>query len=101
MKSSQKYNSLKVDGGAAENNFLMQFQSDLSQASIIRSKIIETTALGAALQAGLGIGFWSGMDEIQQKWKSERTFKPQMGAKERKEKTQKWDKAIRALKILA
>jgi len=98
--SSRKLSPLKVDGGASENNFLMQFQADLSQVPVIRSQVIETTALGAALQAGLGIGFWSDLEEITKKWKTDKTFKPQMSAKERKEKIQKWEKAIKALKVL-
>ncbi len=100
MDSQRKLSPLKVDGGASENSFLMQFQADLSQVPVIRSQVIETTALGAALQAGLGIGFWSDLEEITKKWKTDKTFKPQMSAKERKEKIQKWDKAIKALKVL-
>lgn len=97
----KKLSPLKVDGGAAENNFLMQFQADLSQIPIIRSEIIETTALGAALQAGLGVGFWSGLEEITQKWKQDREFKSEMSAQDRKEKLLIWEKAISALKILS
>jgi glycerol kinase len=100
LDSQRKLSPLKVDGGASENSFLMQFQADLSQIPVIRSQVIETTALGAALQAGLGIGFWSDLEEITKKWKTDRTFKPQMSAKERKNKIQKWDKAIKALKVL-
>ena len=100
MDSQRKLSPLKVDGGASENSFLMQFQADLSEVPVIRSQVIETTALGAALQAGLGIGFWSDLEEITKKWKTDKTFKPQMSAKERKEKIQKWDKAIKALKVL-
>ncbi|NDC24587.1 MAG: glycerol kinase [Proteobacteria bacterium] len=69
--ANAKLNPVKVDGGASESNFLMQFQSDISQIPVIRSRIIETTALGAGLQAGLGIGFWSGLEEITQKWKAD------------------------------
>jgi glycerol kinase len=96
----KKLSPLKVDGGASENSFLMQFQADLSQIPVVRSHVIETTALGAALQAGLGIGFWSDLEEITKKWKIDKTFKPQMSSKERKEKIQKWEKAIKALKML-
>ncbi|NBT59689.1 glycerol kinase, partial [bacterium] len=98
--SNRKLSHLKVDGGAAENAFLMQFQADLSHVPVIRSQIIETTALGAALQAGLGIGFWSDLDEVAKKWKTDRTFQPQMSAVERKNKIQRWEKAIKALKVL-
>lgn len=97
----KKLSPLKVDGGAAENNFLMQFQADLSQIPIIRSEVIETTALGAALQAGLGVGFWSGLNEITQKWKQDREFTHQMASQLRRQKLLSWEKAIKALKVLA
>ena len=99
--SQRKMKPLKVDGGAAENDFLMQFQSDISQIPIVRSEIIETTALGAALQAGLGIGFWSGLTEIKRKWKAQKTFVPSLSATLRKKKISEWDRAIKALKILS
>jgi glycerol kinase len=97
----KRLSPLKVDGGAAENNFLMQFQADLSQIPIIRSQVIETTALGAALQAGLGVGFWNSLDEITKKWKKDKEFSAKMSAKDRKEKINRWDKAIKALKVLS
>jgi len=99
--SKRKMQPLKVDGGAAENDFLMQFQADISKVPIVRSQVIETTALGAALQAGLGIGFWTGLEEISRKWKAQKTFKPGMSASVRAKKISDWDKAIRALKVLA
>lgn len=98
--SQKKLSPLKVDGGASENEFLMQFQADLSQVPVIRSQVIETTALGAALQAGLGIGFWSDLEEITKKWKTDKTFNPQMAQAIRKQKAQQWEKAIKALKVL-
>lgn len=98
--SQRKLSPLKVDGGASENSFLMQFQADLSQIPVIRSQVIETTALGAALQAGLGIGFWSDLEEINRKWKVDKTFSPKMSTKVRKDKVQQWEKAIEALKVL-
>ena len=99
--SKRKLGPLKVDGGASENNFLMQFQADISQIPVIRSQVIETTALGAALQAGLGTGFWSGLSEIKQKWKADKSFTAMMPSKERKEKISSWDKAIRAVQLLS
>lgn len=98
--SQKKLSHLKVDGGASENSFLMQFQADLSQVPVIRSQVIETTALGAAMQAGLGIGFWTDIDELAKKWKTDKAFEPRMTAKERKVKVQKWEQAIKALKVL-
>lgn len=67
---------LRVDGGAAANDLLMQFQSDLLKCNVIRPTIIETTALGAAYLAGLAVGFWKNVEEIQQLWQSEKEFVP-------------------------
>ena len=67
---------LKVDGGASRNNLMMQFQSDILGASVIRPQITETTALGAAYMAGLAVGFWATLDEISRQWKAERQFEP-------------------------
>lgn len=67
---------LKVDGGASRNNLLMQFQSNLLGIPVVRPKITETTALGAAYLAGLAVGFWKNIDEIKSQWQVERTFNP-------------------------
>ncbi len=67
---------LKVDGGASRNNLLMQHQADLLGITVVRPKITETTALGAAYLAGLAVGFWNNIDEIKNQWQVERTFKP-------------------------
>ncbi len=67
---------LKVDGGASRNNLLMQFQSNLLGIPVVRPKITETTALGAAYLAGLAVGFWKDIDEIKNQWQVERTFNP-------------------------
>lgn len=67
---------LKVDGGASRNNLMMQFQSDILGANVIRPEVTETTALGACYLAGLAVGYWSSLDEIKQQWKAERTFAP-------------------------
>lgn len=99
--SNKKMKPLKVDGGAAENDFLMQFQADISQIPIVRSEVIETTALGAALQAGLSIGFWSGFDEIERKWKAQKTFMPELPPAARRKKLSEWERAIKALKVLS
>ena len=71
-----KIRELRVDGGATANNLLMQFQADLLNCKVIRPKIVETTALGAAYLAGLAVGYWENVEEIQQQWQSERDFIP-------------------------
>ena len=69
---------LRVDGGAAVNDLLMQFQSDILQVPVIRPKVTETTALGAAYLAGLAVGYWENQDEITRQWEAEQTFRPAM-----------------------
>ena len=71
-----KLAELKVDGGASRNNLLMQFQSDVLGAAVVRPKVTETTGMGAAYLAGLAVGFWSSTDEIRGQWQAERTFTP-------------------------
>ncbi|TRZ75602.1 MAG: glycerol kinase [Chitinophagaceae bacterium] len=85
---------LRVDGGATNNNLLMQFQSDLLDTLVIRPTLVETTALGAAYLAGLAVGFWKNMEELQQKWKIDKTFSPQAG--DREQWIQGWARAIKA-----
>ena len=70
---------LRVDGGATRNNLLMQFQADLLGVPVVRSKVQETTALGAAYLAGLAVGYWKNASEIDGQWQAERTFEPKMG----------------------
>lgn len=97
----RKIKPLKVDGGASANNLLMQFQADLLGSTVIRSKIMETTALGSGLQAGLAIGFWSDLKEIEKKWKAAESFKPTMSAIEKKAHLDRWVKAIKATQLIA
>ena len=85
---------LRVDGGAAVNNLLMQFQADLLGVSVIRPKITETTALGAAYLAGLSIGFWEDWDEISGQWQTERKFEPVMSKDEIKTLYSGWLNAV-------
>jgi glycerol kinase len=68
---------LKVDGGASRDNLLMQFQADVIGADVIRPRVTETTALGAAYLAGIAVGFWAGIDDVKKQWKAERVFKPE------------------------
>jgi glycerol kinase len=87
-------NELRVDGGAAINNLLMQFQSDVIDAPVYRPKTLETTALGAAYLAGLAVGYWDSVDEIKSQWAMDRKFEPEM-AKDKSENLIKgWDKAL-------
>lgn len=97
----QALTPLKVDGGAAANNLLLQIQADFLKVPVVRSQVIETTALGAALQAGLGVGLWESLDEINQKWKEEKRFTSQLSEKERKTKISHWEKAVQAIKTLS
>jgi glycerol kinase len=92
---------LRVDGGATVNNNLMQFQSDLLQASVIRPKITETTALGAAYLAGLAVGYWKNMDEIARQWQIDKTFVPVMATKETELLVEGWKRAVRAAEAWA
>jgi len=87
---------LRVDGGATVNDLLMQFQSDILNTKVIRPRITETTALGAAYLAGLGVGFFNGIHEIEEYWKVERTFTPKMDDSHRFKLTSEWSRAIRA-----
>ena len=92
---------LRVDGGATVNNLLMQFQADLLQANVVRPKITETTALGAAYLAGLAVGFWSGIDEIKKQWQIDRTFSPQIDSSEMRSCIKGWQRAVDAAKAWA
>ena len=86
---------LKVDGGASRNNLLMQYQANLLGIKVVRPKITETTALGAAYLAGLAVGFWKDLDEIKQQWQVERTFEPVPDNEEIAVAKQGWADAVR------
>lgn len=86
---------LKVDGGASQNDFLMQFQSDISNCHVHRPQIVETTALGAAYLAGLATHFWSSKEEIKSNWKLNQAFMPMMEPAKRKQNLDGWAKAVR------
>jgi len=87
---------LRVDGGATINNLLMQFQCDLLQVPVIRPEVYETTALGAAYLAGLGVGYWESTADIQQQWKAAKEFHPQRTTEEMRSFTRGWERAIKA-----
>ncbi|MBR3796746.1 MAG: glycerol kinase GlpK [Clostridia bacterium] len=92
---------LRVDGGASANQFLLQFQSDILGCDVVRPTIIETTALGAALLAGLAVGLWKDLDEIKGLWQKDLTLQPKMGEEQRKKEIMGWHKAVsRSLKWL-
>ncbi len=93
--------SLKVDGGASANNFLLQFQSDIMAAYVERPACTETTALGAAYLAGLCVGYWENLDEIKKNWQLERRFEPNMDARTRSDLLKGWSKAVRCACIVA
>ena len=93
--------SLKVDGGASANDFLMQTQADFNQTTVYRPKCIETTALGAAYLAGLAVGMWKDKDEIRKNWSLGQRFDPVMEEDVRQRKLCGWKKAIRCAQIWA
>ena len=92
--SGIKIKELRVDGGATANDTLMQFQSDVLGIPLVRPKISETTALGAAYLAGLATGFWKNIDEIKNQWQVDKSFAPGMEKLEVKQLTQDWRKAV-------
>jgi glycerol kinase len=87
---------LRVDGGATRNNYLMQFQSDILNAKVVRPKITETTALGAAYLAGLGIGFWESAESIREHWQVDKEFIPHMDSASRNDLLGGWKRAVKA-----
>lgn len=92
--SKIRLKELRVDGGACANNLLMQFQADLLGVPVVRPRVSETTALGAAYLAGLGMGFWKDTNEIAAQWQTDRRFVPAMKSATRKKLTAGWDKAL-------
>ena len=92
--SGMPMTELRVDGGASANDLLMQFQSDISQVPVIRPKVIETTALGAAFLAGLAVGFWNSPEEITGVWQTDRVFEPKMSVDEVTHRRTRWQDAL-------
>jgi glycerol kinase len=92
--SGVKLTSLKVDGGMVFNELLMQFQSDILDVPVIRPKVAETTALGAAYAAGLAVGFWKDYDELRENWSKEKEWQPAMDDGQRKTLYSGWKKAV-------
>ena len=96
--SGVKLGSLKVDGGASRDNFLMQFQADIINTKVLRPQITETTALGSAYLAGLAVGFWKDKEEISKRWRLDKEFNPSLPEDERNKKYTGWKKAVERAK---
>ena len=94
LADSKGVTELRVDGGACVNNLLMQFQADLLGIPVVRPKVIETTALGAAYLAGLACGVYAGVEELAAHWQAERTFYPTMSSDRANELMQRWEHAV-------
>ena len=99
-EANQDLEELRVDGGAAENNFLCQFQSDVSSIPVLRTGIFESSALGAAYGAGLAVGVWNDLDELKEliRSKKDRRFEPDMESEEREELYGHWQEAVKRAK---
>ena len=93
--------SLKVDGGACANNFLMQFQSDIIGAQVCRPRCIETTALGAAYLAGLAVGYWDSLEDVRNNWAVDRVFDAKMDGDSREKLIHGWHKAVKCAMLWA
>ena len=91
---------LRVDGGATADNLLMQIQADILGAKVVRPKVTEVTALGAAYLAGLAVGYWPSVESIEQQWQVDRSFAPEKG-RDTTEMIQGWQRAVRAAKAWA
>ncbi len=95
QESDVKISSLKVDGGAARNDFLMQFQADILGVDVLRPQCVETTALGAAYLAGIAVGYWSDPEDIRRNWALSKTFRAQMSAQKREQLLKGWQRAVK------
>ena len=90
--------SLKVDGGASDNDFLMQFQADILGCEVKRPVCIETTSLGAAYLAGLAVGYWDSKEDVIKNWQVEKTFRPDMDEEKRSVLLAGWKKAVNCVR---
>ena len=97
-ESGIRLGALRADGGASRNDLLMQIQADVLGRPVVRSAVAETTALGAAYLAGLGVGVWPNLDEIANRWRSDRTFEPAMASDEREQRYAGWQRAVERAK---
>ncbi len=87
--------SLRVDGGACANNYLMQTQADIIDAPVVRPKCVETTAMGAAYLAGLAVGYWKSREDVRKNWSVDRVFRPDIPEEERNKRLKGWEKAVK------
>ena len=92
--SGVKLATLTVDGGMVQNDLLMQFQADILDVDVVRPRVAETTALGAAYAAGLAVGFWGSQQELKAQWQVDRTWHPQMEGATRDRLYRRWLKAV-------
>ena len=92
---------LKVDGGASANNYLLQAQADISRSTVVRPRCVETTAMGAAYLAGLGVGYWKDLDDIRKNWAVDREFDPAISEEETAAKVKGWKKAVACARVWA
>jgi glycerol kinase len=99
--SGIRIGELRVDGGAVANNLLMQFQADMLGVDVVRPQISETTALGAAYLAGLAVGYWKDVNELQSQWKLDHRFSPDIAAEDVKRQMHGWQRAVNAAKAWA
>jgi len=99
--SGIRIGELRVDGGAVANNLLMQFQADMLGVDVVRPQISETTALGAAYLAGLAVGYWKDVNELQSQWKLDRRFSPDIATEDVKRQMHGWQRAVNAAKAWA
>ena len=93
-ESGVQIRTLKVDGGASNNNFLMQFQSDILGVDVLRPQCVETTALGAAYLAGIAVGYWEDVEDVRANWALSRTFHADMSDEKRQYLLKGWKKAV-------
>ena len=99
--SQNKIQELRVDGGATNNNFLMQFQADIVQTKVIRPAVTETTAMGAAFLAGLAVGFWKDLDELKSLWKEDKVFEYTENSVKNETLLKEWKRATETAKFWA
>ena len=92
--SGIRLTSLRVDGGASANDFLMQTQADITGAPVKRPRCIETTAMGAAYLAGLATGYWKSRDEVKENWAVDQIFEPKIDEADREKRVKGWNKAV-------
>ena len=95
MDARIELKELLVDGGATRNDSLLQFQADILQIPVVRSKITETTALGAAYLAGLAVGFWKSREDLRHHWQEDKRFEPKMPPEKAEVLKAKWKEAVR------